>query len=47
MSSTNGQNNSSSKKSLVIVGGIIAIGAVLLFAYLMWYVTPDVYTERV
>lgn len=39
-------NSSSSKKSLLIVGGVIAIAAVLLFAYLMWYVTPEEYTER-
>lgn len=51
MSAIKGQPNktnvSSSKKSLLIVSGVIAIGAVLLFAYLMWYVTPDVYTEKV
>ena len=51
MSAIKGQpskvNNASNKKSLITVGGIIAIVAVLLFAYLMWYVTPDEYTERV
>jgi hypothetical protein len=40
-------SSSSNTKSLLIVGGVIAIGAVLLFAYLMWYVAPDEYTERV
>lgn len=51
MSAIKGQpeksNSSSSKKSLLVVGGVIAIGAVLLFAYLMWYVAPDEYMERV
>ena len=37
----------SDKKSLITVGGIIAIGAVLLFAYLMWYVAPEEIMERV
>ena len=37
----------SGKKSLITVGGIIAIGAVLLFAYLMWYVAPEETMERV
>ena len=40
-------NSSSNKKSLLVVGGVITIAAIILFAYLMWYVTPDVYTERV
>ena len=40
-------NSSSNKKSLLVVGGVITIAAIVLFAYLMWYVTPDVYTERV
>jgi len=43
----NKTSNSSSKKSLITICGVIAIGAVLLFAYLMWYVSPEVYTERV
>lgn len=30
-----------------MVGGIIAIGAVLLFVYLMWYVAPEENIERV
>ena len=46
-SQPNKANNSSSKKSLLVIGGVITIGAVLLFAYLMWYVSPDEYTERV
>ena len=41
------KSKSSSTKSLFIVGGAIAIGAILLFTYLMWYVSPDEYTERV
>lgn len=40
-------NSSSSKKSIFVVGGIIAIAAIVLFAYLMWYVAPDEYMERV
>ncbi len=40
-------NSSSSKKSLLVVGGVIAIASVMLFAYLMWYVAPDEYSERV
>ena len=49
MSAINRQpkKSSTSKNSLLIVGGVIAIVAVLLFAYLMWYVAPDEYTERV
>ena len=51
MSAIKGQpnkaNSSSSKKSLLVVSGVIAIVAVLLFAYLMWYVAPDEYIERV
>ena len=38
---------SSNTKSLLTVGGVIAIVAVVLFAYLMWYVAPDEYVERV
>ena len=40
-------SNSSSKKSIITVGGIITIGAVLLFAYLMWYVAPEEVVESV
>lgn len=39
MSAINRQSKKNTN-SLLIVGGIIAIGAVLLFAYLMWYVSP-------
>ena len=34
-------------KSLVIVGGIIALAALGLFAYLMWFVSPMETTELV
>ena len=44
---TNRSNSSSSKKSIFLVGGVIAITALALFAYLMWYVSPDEYMERV
>ena len=44
---TNKKSSSSNTKSLLVVGGIISITAVLLLAYLMWYVSPDEYTERV
>ena len=37
----------SNTKSLIMVGGIIAIVAVSLFAYLMWYTSPDQVEERV
>ena len=37
----------SGKNALLIVGGVIAIGAILLFAYLMWYVAPEENIERV
>lgn len=51
MSAIKGQPNkvksSSNTKSLLIVGGVIVIVAVVLFAYLMWYVAPDEYIERV
>ena len=33
--------------SILIVGGIIAVGAVLLFSYFMWYVSPNQIDERV
>ena len=48
MSAVNNQSNSKSdKKSIFIVAGVILVGAVLLFAYLMWYVSPEEYSERV
>ncbi|MDX1595915.1 MAG: hypothetical protein R3327_03145 [Nitrosopumilaceae archaeon] len=37
----------SDKKSLFIISGIIAVIAVSLFVYLMWYVTPEENLERV
>ncbi|KER05858.1 hypothetical protein AAA799E16_01424 [Marine Group I thaumarchaeote SCGC AAA799-E16] len=37
----------SNVKSMAIVGGVIVIGAVLLFAYLMWYVAPEENLESV
>ena len=43
----NKANNTSNTKSLVIVGGVITITAIMLFAYLMWYVTPEENMERV
>ncbi|MFB5619527.1 MAG: hypothetical protein ACE5RC_00145 [Nitrosopumilus sp.] len=43
----NQSNGTSDKKSVFIIGGVILIGALTLFAYLMWYVSPDEYTERV
>lgn len=51
MSATKGQPNksssSSNNKSLFIVAGIIGVIAVLGFVYMILYVTPDVYSERV
>jgi len=37
----------SNKKSLVIICGILAAIGISLFAYLMWYVSPDVKIESV
>ncbi|MDH3488931.1 MAG: hypothetical protein OEL56_00625 [Nitrosopumilus sp.] len=42
--STATKNN---KKSILIVGGVIAVVAVSLFVYLMWYTSPDQIEERV
>jgi len=48
MSAINRQSKkATSKNSLLIVGGVIAVASVLLFAYLMWYVTPEKNTEMV
>ena len=48
MSAVNNQSNSKSdKKSIFIIAGVILVGAVMLFAYLMWYVSPEEYSERV
>ena len=43
----NKSSMSSSNKSLLMVAGIIGAIAVLVFAYMILYVTPDVYSERV
>jgi len=48
MSAINNESkNATNKNSIFIIGGVILVGAVLLFAYLMWYVSPEEYTERV
>ena len=47
MSAINRQSKTSSKNSLLIIGGVIAVASVLLFAYLMWYVSPEQNTETV
>jgi len=48
MSAINRQpKKSTSKNSLLVVGGVIAIVSVLLLAYLMWYVAPEENIERV
>ena len=36
-----------SKKSIGVIVGVIAAVGVSLFAYLMFYVAPETYTERV
>jgi hypothetical protein len=41
------QTKASEKKPLVIISGIIAAIAISLFAYLMYYVSPDMVTESV
>ena len=40
-------NTKSNKNSTLIVCGVIAIVGIVLFAYLMWYVTPEENLERV
>jgi len=40
-------SKSSDKKSVLIIGGIIAAIAVSLFAYLMWFTAPEENIERV
>ena len=42
-----GTSKNTKRNSTAIVGGVIAIGAILLFAYLMWYVAPEENIERV
>ena len=39
--------SSSSKRSLLIVSGILATIGLVLLAYLMFYTSPDMITERV
>ena len=46
MSATN-RESKKSVNSIVFVGGVIAVGAILLFAYLMWYVAPEENVETV
>lgn len=47
MPAVNNQSKNTSKNSIFIIGGVILVGAIVLFAYLMWYVAPEEYTERV
>lgn len=47
MSAINNKTKSSGRNSIFVISGVILVGAVLLFAYLMWYVAPEEYTERV
>ena len=48
MSALGGQSKRKSKTNpIFIVGGIIAAGSLLLFAYLMWYVAPSENMELV
>jgi len=48
MSALGGKSNKkSSKNSTLIIGGVIAIGAGLLFAYLMFYTAPEENMELV
>lgn len=47
MSAVKPNQQTSSTKSLVIVGGIIAAIAISLFAYLMWYTTGEEVVESV
>ncbi|WP_299292014.1 hypothetical protein [Nitrosopumilus sp.] len=39
--------NKSTSRDIPIVGGIIAVCALLLFAYPMWYVAPEEVVQRV
>jgi flagellar basal body-associated protein FliL len=47
MSAINRQPKKAGKNSTIIIGGVIALGALLLFAYLMWYVEPEENMELV
>lgn len=40
-------NKKSGKNSTIIIGGVIALGAGLLFAYLMFYTAPEHNMEMV
>ena len=43
----NRQSKKSGMNSTLLIGGVIAVGAVLLFAYLMFYTTPTEEMEMV
>jgi len=43
----NRQSKKSGMNSTILIGGVIAVGAVLLFAYLMFYTTPTETMEMV
>ena len=43
----NRQSKKSGMNSILLVGGIIGVGAVLLFAYLMFYTAPEENIEMV
>ena len=47
MSLGNSSNKKSSKNSTFIIAGVIALGAGLLFAYLMFYTAPEENMEMV
>jgi flagellar basal body-associated protein FliL len=47
MSAINRQPKKAGKNSILIIGGSITIVAVLLFVYLMWYVSPEENRELV
>jgi len=47
MSATKQPGNSSGKRSLLIVSGILAAIGLSLFAYLMFYTAPEEVAERV
>ena len=47
MSAINRQPKKAGKNSTIIIGGVIAISALLLFAYLMWYTEPEENIELV
>jgi len=47
MSAINRQPKKAGKNSTLIIGVVIVMGALLLFAYLMWYVEPEENMELV